>query len=232
MPDIAFNSFIPFYSSFMNYTYNARLLSVMGLLFLAAFPAFAQNYTHQVEAGISAIRVSDKKHGGFMYQNRYTAYVHPRVGVSGTFGLLTSAYFPAKGEYATRLMDHFQKNYLMGDLSAVVLPVKTEKHAIKLQAGASWRQRSESEPYNVYQENNPFSPNRWVVESQFIKTQDIGLHAGIGYEYSFTPRFATGIELMGYNYDRGASVLSLGLQGKYKFNVSKESLGFTETTHR
>jgi hypothetical protein len=33
---------------------------------------------------------------------------------------------------------------------------------------------------------------------------------------------------MGYNYDRGASVLSVGLQGKYKFNVTAESLGFVD----
>lgn len=210
----------------MTQTFNARLLYVCGLLIFAAFPSFAQNYTHQLEAGFSAIRVSDKKHGGMMYQNRYTAFVHPRIGIAGTFGFLTSAYFPAKEEYATRLMDHFQKNYLMGDLSAVFLPIKTDKHTIKLQGGASWRHRAESEPTNVYKENNVYSPSRWVVESQFIKTQDVGIHAGIGYEYAITPRFSTGIEFMGYNYDRGASVVSLGLQGKYKFNISKESLGF------
>lgn len=225
MPDTAFN-----YLSFrlliqMIQTFNIRLLYVFGLLILAASPSFGQSFTHQLEAGFSAIHVSDKNHGGIMYQNRYTAFVHPRIAIAGTLGFLTSAYFPARGEYATRLKDHFQKNYLMGDLSALFYPLKSNKHSIKLQGGASWRHRSESEPINIYKENNPFSPSRWVVESQFIKIQDVGVHVGIGYEYAITPRFSTGIEFMGYNYDRGASVISLGLQGKYKFNITKESLG-------
>jgi hypothetical protein len=228
MPDTAFNLFLSKTFTTMTYTINARLLYVTGLLIFAAFQSFAQDYKHQVEAGVSAIRVSDKKHGGFMYQNRYTAFVHPRMGVSGTVGFLTSAYFPARSEYATRLMDQFQKNYLMGDVSAVFLPVKSTKHSIRLSGGLSWRQRSETEPIEVSKGNDQYWPSRWVVESQFIKTQDVGFHAGIGYEYAITPRFATGIEFTGYNYDRGASVLSLGLQGRYKFNISKESLGFED----
>jgi hypothetical protein len=211
----------------MKYTFNPRFLYVTGILLIAAFPSLAQNYTHQVEAGISAIRVSDKKHGGFMYHNRYTAFVHPKVGVAGTFGFLTSSYFPARGEFATKLSDQFQKNYLMGDVSAVFLPLKIQKHSLRVTGGVSWRQRSESEPFNVYQESSPYTPNRWVVESQYVKTQDIGLHASIGYEHAFTDRFATGVELTAYNYDRGAAILALGIQGRYKFDITKESLGFT-----
>ena len=203
------------------------------LINLLTYSAAAQNtFRFEAETGVSSLRLPQPYRAGWHVRQQLTAYVRPRLGVSLGLGWGGSAnndpltqLNPNGRPDARAILDFYNRQERMTDLTAVWLPVLSRRHQLKLQAGLSLQRRREVSIDSIFYER-PGQPFYDAVPTYVNQTRVMPMVAA-GYDFRLSSRWAVGVNAVAYLGGNDQTVNTFGVRTSYRFNVSRDSLGIS-----
>lgn len=206
------------------------------LICLATYPAFAQTpFRFEIETGVSSLRLPQPYRTGWHIRQQLTAYVRPRLGVSLGIGWGGSAnndpLSAPQNKYGQpdprALLDFYNRQERMTDLSAVWVPVLTRRHQLKLQAGLSLQRRREVNIDSIFRES--FAPvDYYDALPTYTNQSRVIPMVAVGYDFRLSPRWAVGVNAVAYLPANEKTISTIGLRTSYRFNISRDSLGISD----
>ncbi len=205
------------------------------IICLVMYPAFAQTpFRFEAETGISSFRLPQPYRAGWHVRQQLTAYVRPKLGISLSMGWGGSANNDPFNTVGTAgrpspraILDYYNRQERMTDLSAVWLPVLTRRHQLKLQAGLSLQRRREVNVDSLYR-NVPNPDNFYEAVPIYTDQRRVMPMVALGYDFRLSPRWAVGVNAVAYLPTGEKAIATLGLRTSYRFNISRDSLGIGE----
>ncbi|MEZ0538213.1 porin family protein [Fibrella arboris] len=204
------------------------------LIGLATYPAVAQSsFRFEAETGVSSLRLPAPYRKGWQARQQLTAYVRPRLGVALGIGWGGSAntdpLYGTLNSYGQpdprALLDFYNRQERMIDLSAVWLPLLTDRHQLKVQAGLSLQRRREVNIDSIFVEQ-PNDPYYEALPTYTDQSRAMPMLA-LGYDYRLSTRWAVGVNAVAYLPAHEKAMTTLGVRTSYRFNISRDSLGMS-----
>ncbi|WP_375443922.1 porin family protein [uncultured Fibrella sp.] len=205
------------------------------LICLATYPAFAQSpFRFEAETGVSSLRLPTPYRNGWHVRQQLTAYLQPRLGVALGLGWGGSSNNNPLTTQPNRygqpdpnaLLDFYNRQERMTDLSAVWLPVLTRRHQLKVQAGLSLQRRREVSIDSIFREQ-PGLDTYYDALPTYTDQSRVVPMAALGYDYRLSPRWTVGVNAVTYLPANEKAISTIGLRTSYRFNISRDSLGIS-----
>ncbi|MBO0949488.1 porin family protein [Fibrella forsythiae] len=202
------------------------------LICLVTYPAFAQSpFRFEAETGVSSLRLPAPYRAGWQVRQQLTAYVRPRLGIALGMGWGGSAnndpLNAVQNKYGqpdpNALLDYYNRQESMTDLSAVWLPLLTRRHQLKVQVGLSLQRRREVNIDSIFreQQNDPY----YDAFPTYTDQSRVMPMVALGYDYRLSPRWSVGVNAVAYLPASEKAITTFGLRTSYRFNISRDSLG-------
>lgn len=195
---------------------------------------FAQTpFRFEAETGVSSLRLPQPYRTGWHVRQQLTAYVRPKLGVAVGIGWGGSAnndpLTTRPNQYGQpdfqALLNFYDRQEQMTDLSAVWLPVLTRRHQVKVQAGLSLQRRREVSIDSIFRET-PNQPFYEALPTYTDQSRVMPLVA-VGYDVRLSPRWAVGVNAVAYLPANEKAITTFGLRTTYRFNIARDSLGIS-----
>jgi hypothetical protein len=202
---------------------------------LLTYPAFTQTpFRFEAETGVSSFRLPQPYRAGWHVRQQVTAYVRPRLGVALGIGWAGSANNdPLQTEGSSgrpdprSLLDYYNRQERMTDLSVAWLPVLTRRHQLKLQAGMSLQRRREVNIDSIFYEQ-PGLGNAFIALPTYTDQNRVMPMVAAGYDFRLSLRWAVGVNAVAYLPTSEKAITTFGLRTSYRFNISRDSLGISD----
>ena len=207
-------------------------ICIIFIICLLTYPGLAQTpFRFDAETGVSALRLPQPYRTGWHIRQQLTAYVRPRLGVSLGVGWGGSANnepleknLPHSARpNASAILDYYNRQERMTDLTLVALPVLSRRHQLKVQAGLSLQRRREINIDSLFYEV-PGNPVYNALPTYTDQRRVMPMVAA-GYDFRLSPRWAVGVNAAAYLPADERPITTLGIRTSYRFNVSRDSLG-------
>ena len=194
-------------------------------------------YRFEAETGVGTLQLPSPYRPGWLVRQQLTAYVSPRVGVALGLNWGASANraplqttdpgqpsgtsFPNPNP--AQLRAFYQRNETMTNLSLVVVPVLTNRHRVRVQAGLAAYKRRELGVDSIIYLDPRFSYSEQLA--RITNTTRVVPTAAAGYDFRLSNRWTIGALATGWFTGEGRPTTSLGLHGTYRFGLAADSLG-------
>ncbi|MEZ0487940.1 porin family protein [Fibrella aquatica] len=206
---------------------------------LVTYPAIAQSsFRFEAETGVSSLRFPAPYRKGWQVRQQLTTYVSPRLGVALGMGWGGSAnndpFSTAQNRYGQlnpdAILDYYNRQERMTDLSAVWLPIFTKRHQLKVQAGVSLQRRREVNIDSIFREQ-PGPDTYYDALPTYTDQSRVMPMLAAGYDFRVSPRWAVGVNAVAYLPANEKAISTIGLRTSYRFNISRDSLGIGSATN-
>ncbi|WP_166691507.1 porin family protein [Fibrivirga algicola] len=203
------------------------------LICLATYSAIAQSsFRFEAETGVSSLRLPAPYRKGWQVRQQLTAYIRPRLGVALGIGWGSSAnndpFSALQNRYGQlspdAILDYYNRQERMTDLSAVWLPIFMKRHQLKVQAGLSLQRRREVNIDSIFREQ-PGPDNYYDALPTYTDQSRIMPMLAAGYDFRLSSRWAVGVNAVAYLPANEKTTTTLGVRTSYRFNISRDSLG-------
>lgn len=218
--------------------YTQRLSFLLILTLFAQLAVSQTPFRFEAETGISSLRLPQPYRSGWHVRQQLTGYIRPRLGVALGVGWGGSANNdplrtqnpaggPAQQPDPRALLDFYNRQEQMTDLSVVWLPLLTRRHQVKVQAGLSLQRRREVNVDSIYREtiNNVPTPAFYEAIPTYTDTRQVVPMLSVGYDVRLSTRWAVGANAVTYLASASKGMTTFGLRTTYRFNISRDSLG-------
>jgi|GEM_PF-3958497 len=198
-----------------------RLLPFTAILTLLLRPAFAQTPRWEVTTGLGALRMSDKDQTGWLLRQEATYRAGKRWGLAVGLGVGGLRHLsPLASGQPFDVLRFYNRQVRTTDLSAVLIPVQTVRHTLRLVVGVThWRQRStQAERVQLA----PFTEAEYLL--RYEQTNRLAPQAALAYQYHLSRRWGLGLEGRAY-WPGNTTSTFLGLTGTYRFRLRADSMG-------
>ncbi len=209
---------------------------ILFIICLLTYPTHAQSpFRFEAETGVSSFRLPQPYRAGWHVRQQLTAYVRPRLGVALGMGWggsanndpLSTNSSPFGRPDSRAILDYYNRQERMTDLSAVWLPLHTRRHQLKLQAGISLQRRREVNVDSIFRDSSSPADYYDVLPTYTDQSRVMPMVA-LGYDYRLSPRWAVGINAVAYLPANEKTISTFGLRTSYRFNISRDSLGISD----
>ena len=192
----------------------------------------------EIEASGGALQLPAPYQTGWFVGQQLTGYIHPRIGIALGLNWANSAnlepldtqnpdendQFAMLKPDPAKLLDFYQRQEQMNNLSAVFVPVLTRRHQLKAQVGLALYQRREfGVDQIIYPE--PRDRSHYVEVSRLINSRRVLPMAAVGYDLRLSDRWAVGLNATTYFTGAERPTSTFGLRTSYQFGLLADSLG-------
>lgn len=204
-----------------------RLLILLVLVGVGTLDGLAQPTaarTNEFQTGVSALRLPGSDQTGWFVRQGYTRWLQPRLGLSLSGGVGTTAYRPRDLTDAADVDRMFQRHVGFISLGLTEVLLRSARHELRVGTNVLAVRSRTMAVDSVYRGLGSTREDLFVSwrYEQFWRA---GIQATVGYHWHPAPRWGLGLEGTASLWKKGPPAYTLGLVGSYRFGLNRYTLG-------